>query len=129
VGGYEVPSSSLHLSFDKYPGLEVEAGSIALGRLLDLTEGAESLRSGDAASDSATALFAEFGEALRSWNCERDGQPIPADLTGLRSLEAGFGADILLAWFDAINGVSGPLERTSNGGAQSAAPLIQTEAL
>jgi hypothetical protein len=127
--GYEVPNSTLRLEFDKYPGLEVEAGSIPLGTLLDLSEGASDLRSGNASSDSATSLFETFASALKSWNCERDGQPVPITLAGLRSLDANFAGDLMLAWFDAITGVSGPLDRKSNGGDKSEAPLILTEAL
>lgn len=131
--GFEVPTSVLNLTFDEYPDLEVRAGSITLARLLDLTEQAEGLRKDAGSASEARELFAEFGGKLRSWNCERDGEPIPATLDGLLSLDADFAAKILLSWFDAIGGTDidkGPLDRRSTNGLPSVAPMtIPTEVL
>lgn len=130
--GFEVPSRVMNLTFEEYPELKVRAGSITLARLLDLTEQAEGLRKDAGSASDARELFAEFGSRLRSWNCERDGEPIPATHDGLLSLDADFAAEILLAWFDAIGGMDvdkGPLDRRSTGGVPSVELLIPTEVL
>lgn len=132
--GFVVPSPTIELAFDKYPGLKVRAGSIPLGQMLDLADGADSLRQGNSQSTAARDMFKQFARNLRDWNCVRDGgMPVPADLDGLYSLDALFASEIMLAWFDAITGGDidkGPLGPRSTNGKQSApAPFVPTELL
>lgn len=135
MAGFVVPSPTLVLVFEQYDGLEVRAGSIPLGQLLELEEGAGILRSGGGGGDGrARAIFEEFAKNLRGWNCEySEGSPVPADFPGLCSLDARFASDIILAWFDAISGGDldkGPLGRPSPNGSPSApAPFVPTEQL
>ncbi len=130
--GFEIPSSLIHLTFDKYPGLEVQAESLSLGEMMALEGEAASLRGGQGSSEKAVRLIDAFADRLRSWNCERWGEPVPATREGFYSLDARFSGDILLAWYDAVTGedvASSPLGRTSNGGWPSGAPSIPTETL
>jgi hypothetical protein len=58
--------------------------------------------------------------ALVSWNAEdEDGQPIPADMGGIRSQDLDFNMKIINAWTDAIAGVKAPLPQTSADGQPS----------
>lgn len=131
--GFTVPSPTLVLTFDKYPDLEVRAGSIPLGQLLEMDDAATALRAGESSDGRARTLFEEFARNLRGWNCEYSpGMPVPADIDGLLSLDAKFASNILLAWFDSISGGDldkGPLEQTSTSGQPSVGPFVPTELL
>lgn len=124
--GYKRPQTVYKLVFDDHEGLEVRAASVPIGRLIEVSAQAEKLREGDADSfESVADLFALFGESLRSWNLEEDdGSPIPATVDSVMSLEFGFAAAILVAWFDAVGGVPAPLERRSTSGVPSEELLI-----
>lgn len=133
--GFEVPANVVVLSFDKYPGLEVTAASLSMDEVLDLAEQADALRAGQAnsASKEVRELVAAFTTRLRDWNCTRGGQPIEATAQGYGGLDARFGTEILLAWYDAVSGSDldkSPLERRSTNGALSeTAPFVPTERL
>ena len=112
--GYRAPRKTFRLVFEDEDraGLEVRARSASVGRLLEIEEkdGAESVR----------MLFEAFADALEGWNLEdEDGNPVPATLAGLMSLDLDFATDLVAAWKEGITGISGPLERKSNGGAPS----------
>lgn len=131
--GYEDPSEAFRLEFEDRDGLEVLAGSISMGRVLELTEQADTLRAGNGNSLSARELFEEFAGALRSWNVTKGGEDVAPDLTGLLSLSPRLAMTILLAWFDAMVGgdlEAGPLDRRSaNGKPSGPAPFVPTEVL
>lgn len=129
--GYKRPTTVYLLKFADRDGLEVRACSVPVGRIMVLQEQATKLKDGDAtAFDEARELFAAFADSLRSWNLEEDdGAPVPATLPGVMSLEFGFAAEILLAWFEAIASVPGPLDRRSTGGSPSVELSIPMEML
>lgn len=116
--GFTVPAPEsviLDLHFDAYPGLEVRAASISIETAMSL---------------SGEEAITAFGNALRSWNCERpDGTPVPATLDGFRSLETRFGKALVTAWVDAITGVPAPLDQPSIDGLPWEAGSIPTEVL
>lgn len=127
--GYRKPQTVYLLQFEDRDGLEVRAASVPMGRLLDVAEMADRLRSGEAkAFGEARELFALFGSCLRSWNLEEeDGTPIPADTEHVLEQEFSFITEILLAWFDAIASVPDPLAGRSTNGSQSGVPNIPME--
>lgn len=130
---FEVPDDVIALSFEEYPGLQVTADSVSLGRILDLSDEAETLRNGTGGSQQARELIAEFAGALRSWNLTRGETPVPMTTQGVLSLKPRFATTMMLAWFDAIAGSdveSGPLDQGSENGARSGpAPFVPTEVL
>jgi hypothetical protein len=70
-------------------------------------------------SESANQIIDIFGEALVSWNIDDDqGNPIPANADGIRELEDWQWNDILDGYWEAVNGVDGPLSGDSSNGGQ-----------
>lgn len=72
--------------------------------------------------EEIAALLEAFAEVLVSWNLEeRTGKgdkvrPVPATLAGLKAQDLPFVVAIILAWMQAVAGVSTPLDETSGGG-------------
>lgn len=129
--GYKKPETVYLLQFEERAGLEVRAASVSMGRLLDISDMAESLRVGEAKNFAeARELFGEFASRLRSWNLEEDdGTPIPCDQEHLMQQEFGFASELLLAWFDAIASVPDPLGPRSTGGLPSVELSLPMEVL
>lgn len=131
--GYRRPRKVYKLVFEdpSMGGLEVRATGVSLGTLTDLVKLAEQAK--DRTSAEALAAFGElvdgFGKALRSWNLEDDDGPVPATVDGLVAQDADFAMEIILAWMEAIAGVSGPLVRRSSGGGPSPEASIPMEVL
>ena len=112
---------------EEMEGLEVRAKSVPLGQVLKLTKLAgQDLRKLDQETQVETIdeMLRMFAAALVSWNVEdeqADGTrtPVPADFEGLKSQDFDFVMEIVLAWMDALMGVSGPLEKRSPSGDRS----------
>lgn len=62
--------------------------------------------------DGDEVMITLMAEALRGWNLERDGDPIPADKDGLDSLPTRQVTAIAVAWMEAV--VSPPLVTNAN---------------
>jgi len=61
-------------------------------------------------------LIRRFSDVLLEWNVEVGGEPIPADIEGLKRIEPKFAMEIVLAWIGGLAEVSRPLgERSPNG--------------
>ena len=90
------------LTFDDYEGLEVQAKAPSMGALLELTDLA-----GQADTDPKVArkLMEDFAHYLVSWTVEDDNGPVPADISGLLSLDTPFVMEIIQAWIKGIAGV------------------------
>lgn len=116
----QLPKTRIKLTFDQWPGIEVEAGSITLDKAFALDDAER--------GDQLDALAA----VLRGWNLT-DGpqdEPVPCTREGLGSLEIGHAMVIFRAWIDAITDVPAPLDPPSSNGAPSgAAPFVPTEVL
>lgn len=132
--GYRRVPKTFKLTFEDEPGLEVYCRSAPLGQILALMElvkeeddGKMSLRE----LGRLEELFSTFGASLKSWNLEdEDGNPITWDPTGeetevqakvraLKTQDLDFVLSLILAWMDAVVGVSDPLKRKSSSGDQS----------
>ncbi len=108
-------------------GLVVRVRSVSTGQLMDvvnaytrllpaLTGGGTSLSADDAAG--LELLFTSFADALKEWNVEdEDGRAVPADLSGVRTLDLPFTMLLLQEWMQAAGGVPGPLGGGSTPGA------------
>jgi hypothetical protein len=124
--GYVRKRATYRLAFadGEFEGLEVVARSAsveAYQRLADLAT--RELSSPPSADDLAEIdhLYRAFAGVLVSWNLEEeDGTPVPATYDGLRSQDLPFAVAIVLAWMNAVAGVSRPLEMPSTDGALEA---------
>ena len=114
MAGFEVRESLVDLKFPDVPQwaeLRVSCSAISIGDLQEAATLAAIEHEHPDAGDMAKVarLYEAFAESLRSWNLTRDGQPIPADLGGVLSLEdwapppAGPGAlNLIEAWIKAV---------------------------
>lgn len=125
--GFDVGSTVAVLQIDQgtYKGVEARVAGMNAGQLADMTalagtvdfdgNGTPTLRPEDA--HVLGDLFAMLAGALESWNLERDGQPIPCDENGVRSLDFPLVLELVDLWMTAGGGVDVPLgDRSTNGG-------------
>jgi hypothetical protein len=113
-------------------GLEVKARAGTFGGFLDVATLADlntaSLRPQDI--KRVTDAFEAFADTLVSWNVETEaGEPVPANIEGMRSQPLDFMLTVLGAWAQAIASVDSPLPRKSNGGDQFPEGSIPMELL
>lgn len=97
--GYRPPSTVRKLDFTgtEHEGLEVATRSIPLGALLDVIE-----RVAD--PDASRDMYALFAGSLEGWNVEDSfGDPVPATLDGLLSLDATFVLELMTAWIASMS--------------------------
>lgn len=118
--GFEFNRTILVLEFtdDDMHGLEVKSRAADTGTFLALLRlagmGVENL---DPAQ--VEEMLTGFARVLVSWNLEIDGEPIPADLDGLKRLEFANTFRIIAGWIRSTAGVSAPLAQRSSDGAPS----------
>lgn len=111
-------------------GLEVTVAEVTTGELITLAELVSEVegKSNLEKAKSVMRLFSMLGAALVSWNVEdRDGNPVPADETGVRSQKLKFNLAIVHAWMAAMADVDLPLPPGSSGGETSLEPSIPME--
>jgi hypothetical protein len=131
--GYTPKRRTFRLVFEdeEFDGLIVRAKSVPIGGLLDAL-GLAALGDLDPAKmrpeDLAKleALFETFAAALLEWNVRdtETGEPVPANLDGVRSQDSDFILSVIKAWYQGVVGISGPLGRNSSGGPPSGQPPL-----
>lgn len=128
--GYKREGTVFRLKFSEpdMDGLQVDAKSLPLGKMLRVIELSGSVDATD--TDAVRELFGAFADALAGWNLEDENDnPVPATLEGLYEQDFDFVLKVVLAWVEAIAGVSAPLGNGSGSGAQSLADSMPMEAL
>lgn len=130
--GFTPPTSLFVLDFpegDELHGLTVKARSVSVGTFLELARLQDSASEGGQESlDAVNRLFDAFGGALRSWDLQDDdGQDVPADADGLRTLELRHAMSVISAWMGGMSQAPAPLAESSPAGAPSAVPLPPME--
>ena len=129
--GFKVKRKVFKLVFkDELEGLEVLAHSLNTGQFLEMEQAKAERAEGGKKGEGATQRMLELlAGALVSWNAEDDGtgEPIPANLSGIRSQDLDFNLKIINAWTDDLAGVSTHLPETSIAGTPSArgGPMIE----
>lgn len=104
-------------------GLEVKARSMPLGDLMAMADTIDNIEK--ATIGDVDGMLAKFAEVLVSWNLEDDDDtPVPTTLDGLKSQDQEFVFAVVLAYVNAVTGVSAPLPQTSPGGEPSLAASI-----
>jgi len=132
--GYKRKSLQYRLVFDdpEMEGLEVVTKSVSSGRLMGLMKladlaGQAGKKREFTANDARAveSLFEGFASALVSWNLEDEkDEPVPATLEGVKDQDFDFVLSIIMAWIEAVAGVSADLGKDSrSGGTFPEAPI------
>jgi hypothetical protein len=106
--GYKRNRKLYRLQYEDFPGLEVTARSVSIGKLLDILQLAGDL---GAKPDKAKAdeLFGAFAERIVSWNYEdEDGKPLEPTLETLQGEDSDFVLKLISGWAQAIAGTPDP---------------------
>lgn len=111
----------LDLELPGHPGLEVQARSISMAQVLELSSSIEARIFGPVIPPEdmphLERVLAATGAALVAWNVvDDDGEPVPADEKGLRAVDPVLFRAVVLAWIDAMVTVPAPLVPPSAGG-------------
>jgi hypothetical protein len=126
--GFELAAKEYRLTFEgtDLDGLIVQVQSVSVGTMLDLVDlaDAENRKPADIAK-----MFDTLGDALVSWNLTRQGEPVPADRAGVRSLGVPEAMTLVKAWSTVMQEVPAPLDQRSSGGAPSAVLSMPMEPL
>jgi len=99
VGRYKHASRTFVLEFDDMPGLEVRLRPVSVSQLMDLAGLADEFAAGKATPGQVSELFETFADRLVSWNLDIDDEEVPADIKGVRSLDADLFMKMLSGWF------------------------------
>lgn len=136
--GYEAPGTGTKLDFAGTPheGLEVTIDSVSIGLMTDMLEAYSLIGSGQLGKDELAKaapllarLFGGFAGVLESWNVTRKGEPVPATLDGVRSLDMMFVLDIIGAWITGTTSAGDDLGKGSASGMTSQEELIAAAGL
>jgi hypothetical protein len=112
----------------KLAGLEVTAAELMTGELMDLmvmAEAADPKNPSAGSAEAAAGMIGYLGSSLVSWNVMKAGQPVDADLAGVRAQPFSLTFAIVIAWIGAMTDVPGPLD----GGSPSGGPAQAESAL
>lgn len=119
--GFVPPTTGVKLSFEGslYEGLEVTMDAVSTGTVLGIMENFDEAKSGDA--KAMLVLLDGFSTALESWNIEdrKTGEPVPATLDGLRTLDFTLAMAVIGAWIGTVSEAPPPLPASSNSGSTS----------
>jgi hypothetical protein len=101
-GRYKHQSRQFILRFEDMPGLEVVMRPVSVGKLMDLAGLADDFVTGKATPGQITELFDGFADRIVSWNLDVDDQEVPADMAGVRTLDADLFMQIFNGWFEGM---------------------------
>lgn len=124
--GFRPKKKIYNLVFDDpdMDGLEVKIRGLNTGQLLDIDTARD-----DGGEEAISSMLQLMADRLVSWNVEDDeGQPVPADMDGIRQQELAFNMAVISAWQDAVGGVPGPLDAGSTSTELSLVESIPMEA-
>lgn len=139
MGKYQARRKIFRLQFEDpaFEELEVRVKSVSMGKLLDVADEAQGLKDG-AGLGVARELFALFISRVVNWNLQHELESsiegygvleadesaaeqfadTPITVPGLLGHDPDLVLTVVLAWFDAMVSVSGPLEKSSTSGLQ-----------
>lgn len=119
MAGYRREPKQYHLTFEdpEMAGFECVIGTVSVEQFLRIGELASEAQ--DNATAASQELLHSFADALVSWNLEDSHGPVPATYDGVVKQELDFILQIILAWQQALAGVSPPLSDASGSGETS----------
>lgn len=135
--GFDVSKThkSYVLEFDDpdYEGLEIRMRGLTLNELFEfdrLEEACAATPTDIAATEKAVRLRNElFAHKVIDWNLEEGGVAAPFTAEWLGTQDPGFVGRMLMAWRNAVAGVSSPLDGSSTSGNLSLVEQIPMETL
>lgn len=126
--GYQVVRRVFALTFEEFPGAEIQATSVNFGTLLDLGDQVDRLQAG-AGLAGVRDLIAKFVASVRSWNFEDDGVPLEVSQPSFYGLDPDLAMAAVKAWVESMTSVSASLGKGSTNGRPSAPPSLTMEPL
>lgn len=130
--GYRRERRLFNLKFEdpEYAGLEVLIRTLPVGEFLGLAKLQNALDESNPDFSAVEKLFKVFLEKLIRWNVEDpdSGEPVPATMAGLNTLELDFVLAIIGAWINSMAGVSPSLGKDSPSGVTFPEVDVPTEA-
>lgn len=119
--GYRKQEKHYKLVFedDEYEGLEVTAKSLSVGDFMRMTNLAGKNNNPD--PQDIEAMFSTLAKSLVSWNLEDEqGNPVPADINGVKSQDFDFIMTVIGAWMEGIASVDPKAKKRSAPGSELA---------
>lgn len=130
--GFEVKENVQKLVFTdpSFEGLEVRVALIPLDELTAAASLARIDPKDVTPEDVAkvTQLHDAFAGALRGWNLTRKGEPVPATLDGVKSLDLVFVLQLIAPWI-ANSAVVAAEEEAARADVEAALPTLPVESL
>lgn len=128
--GYRPQRKQFALKFSgDFDGLEISVSSISFGELLAFGDQGDRVRAGEGLG-AVRDLIETFSSKIANWNLEDDlGATVPITLDAVLAQEVDLVRAALLAWLDAMIGVSTELGKDSSSGPPPAPPNFPMEAL
>lgn len=118
--GFKVQRTVFNLRFKTgslLDGLFVQARSISAGEVLDLSDEADTARSGTQNIKDVKRLVSRFVDELVEWDLEfEDGTPTEMTLPSFLKHDLNIVLSIVLAWFDAMLATDDDLGKGSTYG-------------
>lgn len=132
--GYRPEETIFRLRFPagKHAGLVVDMRPISVGEFLDIAEMSDINPQRMSATDlpKMRRLFEILAAGIIEWNLlDRDGQPVPPDVDGIRTQDLMLVMDLAGAWMEAVGDVPAPLEQPSPATRQSGVESLPMEPL
>jgi hypothetical protein len=131
--GYKPTKKVYELSFTDFPGLEIDAVSTSLGKLMRVGE--LNVRIDEPDQEKRMELFSIFTGCIARWNMEHpalpqgvdrcancnlvEDDPMPVNVTSLLCLDLDFIMPIIFGWVATISRVSVPKELSLSDGGRS----------
>lgn len=134
--GYKPTKKVYELRFTDFPGLEIDAVSTSLGKLMQI--GQLNVQINDPDPAKRLELFSAFADCMVRWNIEHpalsdenkqpdsmacaacglaEDEPMPCTVTSLQCLDLDFIMPLIFGWIATISRVSFPKELSLNSGA------------
>lgn len=131
--GFEVqlPVYNLRFHGTKWEGLEVKMESAPVGFLFDTARLAEEVQSAKGMDQMAKveSLINAVAGCLVGWNITKGGEPVSADIAGLRRQPIDLVLELIQGWTKAITVVPDPLVKRSPNGSTLADLPMETSSL
>lgn len=128
--GFTPKRKTYRLVFDDtdLAGLEVRMRGLSTGDYLNVVR--IQADDGDETPEQVDTMLGLLAGALVSWNLEDEhGNPVPADLDGVKAQDFDLVMAILGAWQTAVAGVPAPLDSASPSGVPSLEASIPMDTL
>lgn len=116
--GYKRSLKVFDMTFEEFPGLEVRARSVPVGKLMEVLRLTDSIRGGDTGEEAVSELFGWFSGRIVSWNYQdEEGHDLPPTLETFLEDDFDFVMKLVMGWVNALTSALVPT--TPGAGATS----------